>query len=119
MASGGLGRARPGPSERQGELSAKLFSQLDDEYEQRRSHAERARDHLRDFLSSIEGSTPTADIDAILDRLSAARQIISGVLDADTTPALNARLHDLFSHMTVEVTEQGVVVTLTSATRGR
>jgi hypothetical protein len=93
-----------------GDLSAKLFSQLDDRYEQRRTHAEDAQRRLRDRLSSIEQSLPVEQLDAILDSLNVARRIISGVLDADTTPILNARLHDLFDHMTVSVDDGRVTV---------
>ena len=39
-----------------GDLSAKLYSRLDDEYDAREQHAERARDRLRDRLTQVEGS---------------------------------------------------------------
>ncbi len=93
-----------------GELSAKIYSRLDDEYEQRRLHAEKARDRLRDRLSTVEQSLPVAELDALLDRLTAAKRIIVGVLDAATTPILNARLHEVFDRMTVSVTDGRVTV---------
>src|SRR6266511_57001 len=92
------------------ELSARLYSELTDEYERRIAHGEDARDRLRTHLSTIEGAHITADIDDLLDRSGAAMQIIAGVLDADPTPLLNARLHKLFSHMTVSVDEGRVTV---------
>jgi site-specific DNA recombinase len=94
----------------EGDLSAKIYSRLDDEYDARRSHAEKARDRLRDRLATVEQSVPVEQLDVLLDRLSAARQIIAGVLDAATTPILNARLHNLFDRMIVGVEDGRVTV---------
>jgi site-specific DNA recombinase len=93
-----------------GELSAKIYSRLDDDYEARKIHAEKARDRLTVRLRQTEQSVPVEQLDVLLDRLSAARQIIAGVLDAATTPLLNGRLHDLFDRMIVGVEDGRVTV---------
>jgi len=83
------------------DLAAKQWSRLDDDYDARERHARAAQDRLRSKLAQVEGSIPVADLDAILDRLSAVRRMIAGALDAGDVPRMNARLCRVFDSLVV------------------
>jgi hypothetical protein len=97
------------------ELSAKLFSGLSEEYQAEIADAQGAVERLTARLAEVEESVPVDQMDAMLDRLVLARRIIAGVLDAETTPALNAKLHELFDSLVVD--QRGARVTATPTFR--
>lgn len=98
-----------------GELAAKLFSELSDDYDREIAEAQTAADRLATRLAEVEDSMPVEQMDAMLDRLVLARRIIAGVLDAEITPALNAKLHELFDSLVID--QRGARVTATPAFR--
>jgi hypothetical protein len=85
-----------------GELTAKLYSRLDADYDARITSSEAAQRRLEARRAPVEGSRlPVAELDDLLDRLGVARRMIAGALEADDLPAMNAKLHEVFDSITV------------------
>jgi len=53
---------------------------------------------------------PVAEIDALLDRVSVVSQMLSGRLTAESTPALNAQLREVFDELRVSRRGRRLVV---------
>jgi site-specific DNA recombinase len=93
-----------------GELTAKPYSRLDAEYDQRITAAEAAQRRLEARRVAIEGAIPVAELDELLDRLGAARRMIAGALEGEDVPRMNAKLHEVFDSITVSRQGDGLLV---------
>lgn len=86
---------------KRGAITAEQWGRLDAEVAPRIAEAEQARGNLTAALTEAEGEIDTASIDRLLDHLGTLREMVQGRLTADSTPALNLQLREVFEQFAV------------------
>jgi hypothetical protein len=93
-----------------GAITADQWSRLDTDASGRAELGEAALDRLRDRLSQCDAGPGVAEIDALLDRLTAITRMVAGKLTAEDVSALSLQLAEVFEEFRVHRSGDRIIV---------